>query len=152
MNKVTGNIWDFHDAGNWIVIPVNGQVNSKGEAIMGAGLAKQAKDRFPDLPALLGANTCYRESWPFAFHSYKIISFPTKYKWREDSNLGLIEQCLREGLKLNWLPAPNQGDIYLPRLGCGERTGRLQWKDVKSVLEKYLDDRFIVVTLPGEAE
>ena len=150
MKEITGNIWGFHDQG-WIVIPVNGAVKNNGEAIMGAGLAKQAATRFPELSKELGSWITDSGSNVY-WHGVEthIITFPTKHRdWRADSCLGMIDES---AWKLGKWNEPASGDIYLPRLGCGERTGRLQWKDVRPVLEKYLGDRFIVVTLPGEAE
>ena len=35
--------------------------------------------------------------------------------------------------------------IYLPKVGCGN--GKLDWKNVELILDKYLDERFIVVDL-----
>jgi hypothetical protein len=34
--------------------------------------------------------------------------------------------------------------VLLPRPGCG--AGELQWAEVKKVIEKYLDNRFVSVT------
>ena len=149
MLEVTGDIWDFHRQENWIVIPVNGAVKNNGEAVMGAGLALQAAQRFPELPKELGSwitDSGTNVYW----HGYKtyIITFPTKHRnWRADSCLGLIEESAWSLKRWNdsaQLPI----SVYLPRLGCGERTGRLQWSDVKPILEQHLDDRFTVVSQP----
>lgn len=55
-DELIGNLWDFHrtDLECFIVIPTNGVLKANGDAVMGAGLAKQAAQRFPTLPKLLG--------------------------------------------------------------------------------------------------
>lgn len=55
-HELIGNLWDFYrtESDCFIVIPTNGVLKSNGEAVMGAGLAKQAAQRFPTLPQLLG--------------------------------------------------------------------------------------------------
>ena len=70
----------------------------------------------------------------------KILSFPVKTEWWEKANLDVIEGSAKQLSKL----APKE-DVYLPRVGCGN--GKLDWKDVKPVLERCLDDRFTVVSL-----
>ncbi|KKK48761.1 hypothetical protein LCGC14_3141900, partial [marine sediment metagenome] len=54
MKEISGNIWNFHEQGHWIVITTNGTVKANGEAVMGRGVALQAKRKFPALPKLLG--------------------------------------------------------------------------------------------------
>mgnify|MGYP006048552271 CR=1 FL=1 len=49
-----GDLWDVHAQGSWIAITTNGVIRTNGHGVMGAGLAKQAADRFPRLPLLLG--------------------------------------------------------------------------------------------------
>ncbi len=149
MKEITGDIWDFHEKGCWIVITTNGNVKANGEAVMGKGIALQAKTRFPALPLDLGRRIkgcamSYGE-WSEGnnlkvFHQYRIITFPTKHNWWEKADLVLIEESCRQ---LQAACHGNQDTKYLVRPGCG--IGGLDWKDVKPILEKYLDDRFIVV-------
>ncbi len=149
MKEITGDIWDYHGKGYWIVITTNGTLNTKGEAVMGKGIALQAKQRYPELPSELGKQIkgC---SLPYGeytqgnnlkvFYLYKITTFPTKHNWWEKADLVLIEESCRQ---LQSACHGNQDTKYLVRPGCG--VGQLNWKDVKPILEKYLDDRFIVV-------
>lgn len=149
MKEIKGDIWDYHKKGHWIVITTNGEVKDTGEAVMGKGIALQAKQRFPDLAKELGARIkgCPMPYGEYSvgntlkvFHKYRIITFPTKNKWREKSDLNLIEESCRQ---LKEASHGVQHNHYMVRPGCGN--GKLDWRDVKPILEKYLDDRFIVV-------
>lgn len=149
MKERTGNIWDYYDKGHWIVITTNGTVKKNGEAVMGRGVALEVKQRFPWLPYALGeklnknGNKCY---W---FNEIRIISFPVKHNWWERADVMLIENSLKDLVRIIDLQYPHlknsdyKKEICLVRPGCGN--GQLNWKDVKPILEKYLDDRFIVV-------
>ena len=144
MRRVKGNIWDFYNQNSIIAIPTNGTVKRNGEAVMGRGVALQARKKFPDLPEGLGAcikrygNRVVILDGPTKLR--KMVSFPVKHNWWEKADLKLIEESAKQLASL----CP-QEEIYLPRVGCGN--GKLDWKDVKPILEKYFDDRFIIVEL-----
>lgn len=153
MLEVFGNIWDFHAQKEVVFIPTNGVVNDIGENIMGVGVAKQAADLFPDLKRRLGiriqkfGNRCHY------FHDIRVGSFPTKWHFREDSNLNLIRKSATELVEYHSqiFHNPEAYDfvdedkkIYLVRPGCGY--GNLSWEsEVKPVLKNILDDKFIIV-------
>ena len=42
-----GDIWDLHQGSAWVVVPTNGVINAKGNAVMGKGVAGQAAKLFP---------------------------------------------------------------------------------------------------------
>ena len=152
MKEIIGNIWNFHNQGKWVVIPTNGSVNSKSEAVMGAGLALQAKQKWPELPSALGQAIKAQGRNSLVHISVEgLILFPTKRDWWEDSSLEIIEHGLKELIALLDIVGNPPIPIYLPRLGCGN--GKLIWKDVKPLLENYLDGRFTVVSQePNESE
>lgn len=144
-----GNIWDFFPA-EYVVIPVNIGWRSDGSNVMGAGLAKEAASRFPDLPAWwgwwcrsLGSDT------PVMVHSsHRVILFPTKplnetkphLSWQQESDLQLIWRSAAQ-LAAVTVPEP----ITLPLVGCGN--GRLNPDMVLPVLKTFLShDRFTLVS------
>ncbi len=144
MKEITGDIWDFHEKGHWIVITTNGNLNTKGEAVMGKGIALQAKQRYPDLPWELGKQIREIGNSLHCDGSKGLLFFPTKYDWWEKSDLKLIETSTQEMVDFfdNTI-SEYLTPVYLVRPGCSN--GQLNWKDVKPILEKYLDDRFVVV-------
>lgn len=147
MKEVTGDIWDFHKKGYWIVITTNGNVKANGEAVMGKGIALQAKQRYPELPKLLGDAMVFRRYLQTeVLADYKIIAYPVKYDWREKASIDLIGMSAYELVKWVNFAEDQKLPIYMVRPGCG--AGQLDWKDVKPILEKYLDDRFVVVERP----
>lgn len=153
MQYVKGNIWQYHygvPEKNWIVIPTNLCTNSTGHAVMGRGLALQAKERYTLLPLLLGEHIKQPivGSLPKYFPEYKVICLPTKEDFREKSKVTLIEQGLEKLHDFAFMKKKLTGEdhelTYLPKLGCGE--GGLDWEsEVKPLMEKYLDDRFVLV-------
>ncbi len=141
---LNSNLWDFHKHGNWVVIPTNGGVRRDGSAVMGVGLAYQASQKFPYLASELGKNITKKGNKPYAFNKIKLVTFPTKENWMNDSILNLIEKSANS--LAQWSSKQEKEVyIYLPRVGCGN--GNLQWTDVKPILEPILDDRFIVVSM-----
>jgi len=144
VKEITGDIWDYHKKGHWIVITTNGNVKTNGEAVMGKGIALQAKQRYPDLPLMLGKQIQQVGNVLHHWGQEGLLFLPTKHNWWEKSDLELIEMGIQQ-LKdffdkiIKDYPTP----IYLVRPGCS--SGGLDWKDVKPILEKYLDNRFVVV-------
>ena len=149
-----GNIWNM--PADAICITTNGFVKNNGEAVMGAGIAKEAAYRFPNLPKELGrminkyGNRLHAfwnmyeiydgESGDVIFED--IITFPVKHNWWEMADMELIRKSCHE-----LIHHCNEGywkNVLLPRPGCGN--GRLQWQDVKREIEPILDDRISVVT------
>lgn len=122
-------------------VTTNGVVKANGNLVMGAGVAKDAARKFPDLPHLLGQLVDERGNHVFILDQFGVASFPTKHNWKDNSDLDLIQQSCRE---LLWL-SKKWDYVILPRVGCG--LGGLDWEQqVKPIVEKYFEDnKFIIV-------
>ena len=145
MKLAQGDLWSY--PADWRIITTNGVVKKNGEAVMGRGVAWQAKKRWPKLPLVLGeflnnhgnhvAELIFKDEQ--TFEEIKLITFPTKHNWWEESDLVLIEQSCVEVASLLY-----NETFVMPRPGCGN--GKLLWSDVKLIIEPKLDDRFTVLT------
>ncbi len=116
-------------------------VNTKG--VMGKGIAYFFKERFPENFRLYKkaceegkvttgkmfvtqANILTNPKW--------IINFPTKKHWRQPSSYKFIEEGLDDLIKV--IKKLNIKSIAIPALGAGQ--GRLQWEQVKRIIEDKL--------------
>ena len=146
MQEVNGDLWDFHNAVNWIVIPTNGAIRQDGGCVMGRGLALAASRKFVSLPYQVGTMLGFSGNHVFEFPEFRIYSFPTKHHWRQKADLALIVRSAEElATRVAGLPTPRQ--VFLPRVGCG--LGRLKWAEVQPILSDELDQRFTVVHREG---
>ncbi len=109
--------------------------------IMGKGIALAFKKKYPDMyhhykrdcesgkiqPGIL---TLYRNTDPW------IINFPTKRHWKSPSRIEDIEAGLKDFIERykEWHIA----SVAMPALGCGH--GGLDWKKVRPLMEKYLEN------------
>lgn len=169
MIEVTGNLWDY--PATVFVLSTNGAVKYNGEAVMGRGCAKQAKDRYPGLAMLLGNSLKTYGNHVSNLGSWDgkiIISFPVKHAsetckpnksnvvkhmqkqfepgqtvpgWACVADRVLILRSAMELVKL--VDEGSYSKIVCPRFGCG--AGELDWEDIRSVLAPILDDRFHVI-------
>lgn len=129
---VAGDI--FESSAQTIVNPVN------TVGVMGAGLARAYKERYPKMFAK------YKYACEKGFSTgnlllskeddHWVLCFPTKSNWKNKSNLKYIE----DGLRTFRNEYENQGitSAAFPMLGCG--LGGLVWQQVKPLLEQYLGD------------
>jgi len=153
MNEIYGNMFsnenlNFADA---ICITTNGIVKKNGRAVMGAGVAKSAAQKFNnidyDFGQLLLHNGHYTQIIKDEYVNNKkvsIISFPTKFHFKDKSDLELIEKSVKQLLMLAIRHLWQK--IILPRPGC--LNGGLNWEtEVKPLLKEYLDERFYIISL-----
>lgn len=139
MREATGDIWASEVA---VVIPTNGVViqhKSRPHLVMGAGLARQAARRYPELPFRTARWVKEYGNRVFFHKKDGLITFPTKHHWKEESSLSLIQQGVPQLLAI--ADKFELTEVALPRLGCG--LGGLRWGDVRPLLT-HLDDRFVL--------
>lgn len=144
---------------DWACITTNGEIRGDGRAVMGRGIAEQAKTRWPMVAEVLASELRKNGNvpnfigyvdpllrWTFAWPPPKemkqtlLWSFPTKHHWRDPSDMGLILQSAQFLMKE---AADFDIDIAIPRPGCGN--GGLEWEDVRTDLKRVLDDRFTII-------
>ena len=139
-----GNIFDakkLREDGYLILV---NPVNIGG--VMGAGLAKQFKDRYPDMFKKY-KEMCYKGELeigqPTVIHvsGCGVMLFPTKRHWSEPSELEFIEEGLAQ-IAHDYAGNP-MNTFAFPKIGCG--LGGLDWKDVKPMIENYLDGQDVVI-------
>lgn len=139
MIEAIGDLWT-HPA-EFRCITTNGVVTSQGYLVMGAGVALQAKKRFPNLPKKLGSWVKQYGNRAFLCRDEGLLTFPTKNDWRHESTLSLISQSASQVLAI--VNKYGLKSIVMTRPGCGN--GRLEWEEVKPTLQ-FLDDRFTVIS------
>lgn len=109
------------------------------EGFMGKGIAYQFKLAFPENEKEyakqcrsgkfhVGTVTFFKEN------GKTIVNFPTKDKWRNNSEYSYVEAGLKDLVEK--LPFQNIKSMAIPPLGCGN--GGLAWVTVKEMIEKAL--------------
>lgn len=140
MREVYGDLWDY--PADIRVITTNGDVNRFGQAVMGRGVALQAKQRYPGVELVLGSYLKSSGLCLVYMESQKLVSFPVKYHWHQQADLRLIERSAKSLVQLSKLYGWKT--VVLPRPGCGN--GGLDWEDVKPVIAPILKSkRFVVI-------
>ena len=152
MKEITGNLWDFDgQPGYTCCITTNGTIRKDGLAVMGRGCAKEAAERYPHLPKILGdhllgakehGNVVWNANVGKDGQYHFLLIFPTKHNWRDRSDLELIKHS---AIQLSFQAHRNPRMVYiLPRPGCNN--GGLKWEEVKAVIGTILPDNVWVIS------
>ena len=135
-----------------VCVTTNGVVKKNGHAVMGKGNALEI-DNYYHVSPLLGKYLTQYGNRVFNLGLYylsngvqtfpfRLFSFPTKYDWRNDSDLTLICRSCEQLVEL--CDKLQISKCFLPPPGCG--CGNLDYNViVKPAIELLLDDRFTVV-------
>jgi hypothetical protein len=171
VRKTEGDLWDSFGK-CWVVVPVNvgwttadpaDQTSPCGPNPMGAGVAAQLAARVPSAPHFWGM-LCYRlrEQAGVTCVPQGWIYFPTKsldaekpwLSWNAKADVALVERSLAQLAALR-LPsraeraaygrgaAFDSEEVAIPLVGCG--AGRLRPEKIVALMDRYLDDRFVLV-------
>lgn len=128
-----GDMWAAFATTDLFLITTNSTIRKDGALIMGCGIARQARDRFPGLAASLGQhilNTCGGRStllrtslgkygllvsprWPEA----KLGAFQVKYHYRLPASLELIQYST--AMLCAWCDAHPDAQVALNYPGIG---------------------------------
>lgn len=144
LRRARGDLWEL--PADLRAVTTNGATTRDGRAVMGAGVARQAAERDPDLPDRLAAAIAARGNHVAALgvghDGVELASFPVKHHWRDRADPQLIA---RSAAELRGL-ADDAGyqRILLPLPGCGN--GGLTWAAVWPLLEDTFDARFTLVS------
>lgn len=138
---IKGDIWNIPS--DYKVVTTNGIVMKDRRLVMGKGIAREARDKYPYLDLYLGKLVLQNGNHVHVVYYGKegIISFPTKKHWKDNSDIDLIKRSCLEMKEV--LKEEKNITVLMPPPGCGN--GGLNWEDVGKVIEPLLDDRFIVV-------
>lgn len=152
MREIEGNLWDI--SADAKCITTNGSVRTDGKAVMGRGVALQARECWPGIDAKLGSMLNERGNIPHLLISralddsgvFDLVTFPVKRYWNEPASYDLVR---RSCIAISAMAAiRGWNSILLPRPGCGN--GRLKWERVEPILRKYLKgDKWIIVYEEG---
>ena len=171
MKEITGNMFDLMSDGETdsICITTNGIIGNDGRAIMGAGCAGEAARRWPTVRKTLGKALKAFGNLPYVIgmtdpdgnfqdtdaklildkkYQCLIWSFPTKGDFRYKSLTDLIVKSAK--LMVEHADKFELKKIVMPRPGCSN--GKLEWSEVKKLIEPILDDRFFIVSFESEKE
>ena len=140
MNLAQGDIWSAFEQADLFLVTTNSVLIRHGALVMGAGIARQAVERFPGLDAALGsvvrqAGDTYgllvSPRWPEA----KLGAFQTKANWKEGSSPALI--TFSTGKLLEWCKEHPTAQVHLNMPGVG--LGGLSREQVLPILELLPD-------------
>ncbi len=127
MAALVGDIWKIRRPRDFVVVPTNIGWIASGKNIMGRGIAREAAQRYADIPAWYGA-LCRQHGagLPVCSHDpYRLIFYPTKplasnpaLSWKHGSSLDLVRKSRVELVRL-LSSLPRGGRVLLPAVGCG---------------------------------
>ncbi len=139
MKVEKGNLWEKHQQGYHIVIPLSTKL-VQGQMVMTSGLADEARLQFPLLPQAWARPPISRYVPNLRVASrQRLFGLAVKHDWRDKPDPVVILVGWRSLLDLVSAMVSNQCSdtpmfpIYLPKLGCGG--GRLKWEDVHAMLQ-----------------
>lgn len=125
MIEHTGNMWDIYKEADYFIFTGNSYIKQNGALVMGRGMAKEVRDKFPGIDKLIGSKireSCEQIEFYGLIVDEKIGVFQVKYHYDEESLLTLIQcsvSCLKQFAKKH---LDKQIHMNYPGIGFGGLT------------------------------
>lgn len=138
-----GDMWSAYDEADLVLVTTNCTIRRDGQLVMGRGAAKQAKERFPQVPVAYGKaiseldHPSYGIMTPqdVGLDNCKVGIFQVKMHFRNQADLSLIRlSCL--GLRERVRTKQITGTIHMNYPGIGN--GGLPVSKVSAILDAFL--------------
>ena len=149
-----GNMWSVFGKTDYFYITTNPIRRKDGGVVMGRGIAKEAKERFPRLPYDFGQQLRYLEYpdyTPDKFRHVGIIDiydgqrvgyFMVKHHWNAEAQVSIIQNSVSELIAWHTYRdgsgrfADVRVDLNFPGIG----NGKLKREDVLPIIEQLPDN------------
>jgi O-acetyl-ADP-ribose deacetylase (regulator of RNase III) len=144
--EVTGDLFDMD-------LPAIGHgVNCVG--IMGAGIARVFRDKYPDMFAAYKIRCAFHRLHPGQVMSWNagnqmILNLATQFYPGADATLGDVDAAVKQALR--FCEKEGIASLGLPRIGSG--IGGLRWEDVRKIMKDAAEASpvtLVVVSLPEQ--
>ena len=139
-----GNMWDVYEEADVFVITTNSYITQKNKLVMGRGIAREARDRFPGIDKRLAKSIPHMETYGLcADPETGIVGFQVKHHYRNKAKLKLVRysSALLSGIASEY----SSLSIHLNYPGIGN--GGLKTKQVLPYI-KDLDDNVHIWRFP----
>ena len=122
-----GDMWSAFDEADLFCITTNSTLRHDNSLVMGAGIAKQAKDRFPALPQMAGA-AILKTFNPVMYglivsprwkDGKKIALFQTKIHWQAIASLEVISMATQKLKEIAQANPTAKIHLNYPGIGLG---------------------------------
>ncbi len=134
-----GNMWSVFDGVDYFLITTNSTIKKDGSLVMGAGIAKEVKDRFPGIEYKAGKavnSLCGSEGIYGLILSSKIGLFQTKRHFKDNAILHIIETSSKM-LEVHARSHPEyRYALNFPGIGLGRR----KYEDVLPLINNLPDN------------
>jgi hypothetical protein len=146
MNLEVGNMWTAWNEADLFLITTNSTIKKNGALVMGAGIAKQARDRFSGLDLALGRKIPHMQKYGLLvsedYPRKKLGAFQVKYFYGDSARLDLI---MYSAVKLEqWIKNNPNARVHLNFPGIGN--GKLYWEEVWDHIS-FLQDNVTLWTM-----
>lgn len=138
-----GNMWDIFGKTGLFLLTTNPIRRKDGAVVMGRGIAKEAKERYPDLPYRFGKRLDSKDAKGQraltgeidTFDDQIVGFFMVKNHWADEAVPSIIEDSVND--LLSWAPHHlYRIDLNFPGIG----NGRLSRDIVLPIIEKLPDN------------
>lgn len=138
-----GDIWSVWNITDLLLFTANSTITKDNKLVMGAGIAKEVRDRFPGIDSRIGnlLNELQLANKDFGLllspSGKKIGAFQTKIDWKQPSNLELIRKSTLMLLEVS--SNYKRIDLCYP----GINHGKLNPSDVLPIIQQLPDNVYI---------
>ncbi len=136
MNIIKEDLFKYVGKGRAILVTTNQVLNRNGDLVMGAGAAKAAALRWPQLPRMAAMS---RHSVDLVFQDTDgtwVGIFPTKKSWKDPADVKLIRKSIKE---LNFMAIYTKDiefHVNMPGIGLGG----LSYQTVENLIKELLTE------------
>ena len=133
-----GDMFTCFDEVDYFVVTTNAVIKNNGTLVMGAGIAKTVRDRWPGVDLAIGkAIQAHPHPWFYGFlKGQKLCAFQVKQAFNDKADMALVEESTKQ-LKAD--AEANSDKLYalnFPAIG----NGGLPYKQVMSVIQTLPDN------------